>query len=174
MTQSLACSRSSRNWFKVLAAGIAVSATCLAPSVAMACGGDTDVVVRPVISFPNNNQAQLLLNAAADLDARAASMDAQAATFTQRASEANIDARAIRVQAATSEDETERNQLLKLASQLGTQASVETQTAIDLHRQSSQLREQARLDRLRAANLNINGAGGWRGRPIPRATQARI
>jgi hypothetical protein len=159
-----------------MAVSIVATAACLAPQVAMACGGDVDpVVVRPVISFPNNNQAQLLLTAAADLDARAATMDAQAAAFTQRASEASIDARAIRVQAATSEDETERQQLLRLANQLGTQASVETQTATDLRRQSSQLREQARLDRVRAANLSSgNGGGGWRGRPISKATQARI
>jgi hypothetical protein len=137
----------------------------------MACGGDGDgVVVRPVISFPVN-QAQTLLTAAADLDARAATMDAQAATFTQRASEANIDSRAIRVQAASTEDAVERTQLLQLANQLGTQASLEQQTATDLRRQSTALREEARLDRVRASQLN--GGGGWRKRPPPMGT-ARI
>jgi hypothetical protein len=160
---------------KVVATGAVVSAAIFLPKIAMACGGDIDpsAVVHPVISFQNNS-AQALLNAAADLDARAATMDAQAATFTQRASEANVDARAIRIQAAATEDFTERTQLLQLANQLGTQASLETQTAVDLHRQSSQLREQARLDRVRAANLNAGNGGGWRGRPLPKSTQARI
>ncbi|MEO7112219.1 MAG: hypothetical protein ABI183_17370 [Polyangiaceae bacterium] len=161
--------------FRIVAVGAVACATCLVPSIAMACGGDIDtgVVVRPVISFPN--QAQSLFAAAADLDQRAASIDSQAATFVQRASEANIDARAIRVQAASTESATERDQLLQLANQLGTQASLETQTAIDLRRQSTQLREQARIDRLRANQLNAgNGGGTWRGRPMPKSTQARI
>jgi hypothetical protein len=158
--------------FRIVTLGVVAGATCLAPKIAMACGGDVDtgVVVRPVISFPN--QAQTLLAAAADLDQRAATMEAQAATFTQRASEANIDARAIRIQAATTEDATERAQLLQLANQLGTQASLESQSAIDLRRESTQLREQARLDRIRASQLN--GGGSWHGRPIPKSTQARI
>lgn len=156
--------------FRVLGIFALAGAGLLAPSSALACGGDGDVVVNPVISFPTQN-AQALLTTAADLETRATSMDFQAATFTQRASEANVDARAIRVQAASSESTTERAQLLGLANQLSNQANIEQQTASSLRRQSAALREEARLDRVRASQLT--GGGGWRRRPTP-MSQARI
>ncbi|MEO8877495.1 MAG: hypothetical protein ABI461_18010 [Polyangiaceae bacterium] len=175
MTRSLACSRFGfAGLFRGIGAAGAVAAACavlLAPSNALACGGDGDVVVRPVISFPNQS-AQALLTAAADLEGRASSMDVQAVNLAQRASEANVDARAIRVQAASSESTAERTQLFTLANQLSTQASLETQTAQSLRRQSTALREEARLDRVRAAQLT-GGGGGWRGRPVS-MSQARI
>ncbi|MGH7282638.1 MAG: hypothetical protein ACRELY_14015 [Polyangiaceae bacterium] len=153
---------------KGLGIGALALAAWIAPQNAKACGGDVDVV-QPVISFPQQN-AQTLLTAANDLESRARILDAQAANFTQRASEANIDARAIRVQASTSEDATERSQLLSLANQLASQAVTETSTASNLTRQAATLRQEARLDRVRAAQFNAGG-GRWRGTP---KTTARI
>ena len=156
---------------KGLGIGALALAAWIAPADAKACGGDVDVV-QPVISFPQQN-AQTLLTAAADLEARARTLEVQAATFTQRASEASIDARAIRVQASTSEDATERAQLLSLANQLASQAATENATASNLHRQATALREEARLDRVRAAQLT-GGGGRWRGAPVQSGTSARI
>ncbi len=156
---------------KGLGIGALALAAWIAPQNAKACGGDVDVV-RPVISFPQQN-AQTLLTAAADLESRARIFDVQAATFTQRASEASIDARAIRVQASTSEDATERAQLLSLANQLASQAATESVTASNLRRQATALREEARLDRVRAAQLT-GGGGRWRGAPTQSGVSARI
>ena len=161
--------------FTRIAKGLGIAALALgawiAPADAKACGGDVDIV-QPVISFPQQN-AQSLLTAAADLEARARTLEVQSATFTQRASEANIDARAIRVQASTSEDATERAQLLSLANQLASQAATESATASNLRRQAIALREEARLDRVRAAQLT-GGGGRWRGAPTSGSTSARI
>lgn len=153
---------------KVLGIGTLALAAWLSSVDAKACGGDVDVVT-PVVSLPSSN-ATALLQAANNLEARARTLEVQAATFTQRASESNLDARAIRVQASTAENATERSQLLTLANQLAAQAASESSTAASLNRQAVALREEARQDRVRAAQLT-GGGGRWRGGP---ATTARI
>jgi len=136
---------------------------------AAACGVDSAVFPtdqRDLGIRPTNVAASDLLAEARRLETRASTLDTLAAERERRAQEQLVDARALRIEAASTEGR-ERAQLLGAAESLAQQAMDNREQARRVREQSSALRTQARIDRQRAVQLvglQQNNGNNWRNR----------
>lgn len=158
---------------RVVLASLAAVALSFAAHPVLACGSeasfpnDDPVVVRPQSVSTN---ASDLLSEARRLEVRAASLDTLASERTRRADEQTVDARALRIEAASTEGR-DRAQLFAAADSLENEAVQSRREARLFRTQAASLRAQAQLDRNRAVQLvsirNGNGNGWHRDRVAP-------
>ena len=164
---------------RVVLASLAAVALSLVAYPVLACGGEASfpvedpVVVRPQPTISNVSASDLLVEARR-LEVRAASLDSLATQRDQRADQLTVDARALRIEAASTEG-NDRAELVSAAESLAIQAAQNRAQAQTFRSEAASLRTQARVDRSRAVQLvnlrNGNGGGGWRNR-VPRPATA--
>jgi len=111
------------------------------------------------------------------LTSRASMMDARAAELDRSADQKLVEARAIRIEAASLEGGA-RGELLSLSQSLASQGASMHAQARTTRDQAMQLRAQAQTIRQRAFQLTgLRDGGGWRGRPtvaVPRSSTSTI
>jgi len=133
---------------------------------AAACGAES-AVDRPVTVRPVNVAAADLVNEADRLESRAALLEARARDTDAAADDQAIEARALRIEAASVETTRRREQMFAQAAVLAQAALSGHNEARILRNQASRLRVAARDDRDRAIRLTGTVVRpGWRGGPI--------
>ena len=133
---------------------------------AKACGDEARPVV---IDRPVSDSASQLFQQASLLEAQAVRADTRAVASDRRADQQMIEARSLRIEAASTEGQA-RLRLFALADNLTAQGASARAEARQMRDQAAELRAQARATRERASRLAGNGR--WRQRPRPVAMES--
>lgn len=154
-------------------AALALAMT-VASGAASACPtGSVDLPPRKPVVQNVSFQATQLFERAQELETAAASHERSAAALERDAETFANRARILRNQ-ANLVALSDRASITAVADELSIRASTSRQQASEERASAASLRVQARAARERAVELvrlGNGGGGGWRGRPIPRATQ---